>query len=219
VGEQQSALGALGGIKTPEAVAALGRLLDGLAAGTTAPAIQLDLLEAVQTSGAAPLAARLEQIGVGRALENLAKVFPAALINGGNANRGRQVVTQHPAAQCTRCHVVGAGVSTVGPSLNGIGTRLSREELLQSLIDPSAKIAPGFGQVTVTLMNGQKVEGTLRAETATTLSIEDPTSGLREIAKSDVASGSNAVSAMPPMGLLLKPREIRDVVEAMAQQR
>lgn len=219
VGEQQSALGALGGISSPEASAALTRMLDGVSAGTVAAAVQLDVLEAARATKSEPLQARLDKLGVGRSLENLAKVFPAALTNGGNVARGRQVVLQHPAAQCTRCHIVGQGASTVGPSLNGVGARLSREELLQSLIDPSAKIAPGFGQVSVTLRNGQKFEGVLREENETTMSIEDPTRGMQRINKADVATSSNAVSAMPPMGLLLQPREIRDVIEAMAQQR
>jgi quinoprotein glucose dehydrogenase len=38
----------------------------------------------------------------------------------------------------------------------------------------------------------------------------------RRIAKSEIASRTNPVSAMPPMGLLLKPSEIRDLVEFLS---
>jgi hypothetical protein len=39
------------------------------------------------------------------------------------------------------------------------------------------------------------------------------------VAKTDVATRTNAPSAMPPMNLLLTPREIRDVVEFLSSLR
>jgi len=35
----------------------------------------------------------------------------------------------------------------------------------------------------------------------------------RRIAKTEIAQRTNPVSAMPPFGLILKPRDIRDLVE------
>jgi putative heme-binding domain-containing protein len=133
--------------------------------------------------------------------------------------RGRQVVVQHPAAQCTRCHAVAGSTADVGPSLSGVGSRLNRQQLLESLIAPSARLAPGFGQVSVTLKNGQKVEGTLREESATAIAIEDTSKTLHRIQAADIATRTNGVSAMPPMNLLMTPREIRDVVEFLATQK
>jgi mono/diheme cytochrome c family protein len=80
---------------------------------------------------------------------------------------------QHPAAQCTRCHGIGENESIVGPDLDGVGERLSRSELLESLLDPGAAITAGFGNAA-------------------------------------------DASAMPPMGALLTTREIRDIVEFLA---
>ena len=107
----------------------------------------------------------------------------------------------------------------IDPNLAGVGSRLSRQQLLESLIDPSARLAPGFGQVSITLKNGQKLEGTLREETATAIAVEDPSRGLQRVNVSDIASRTNGISAMPNMGLLLTPREIRDVVEFLAGQK
>jgi hypothetical protein len=39
----------------------------------------------------------------------------------------------------------------------------------------------------------------------------------QRIAKTDIASRTNPVSAMPPMGSLLKPTEIRDLVEFLSR--
>jgi hypothetical protein len=73
--------------------------------------------------------------------------------------------------------------------------------------------------VSVTTRGGQKYEGVLRAESATEIVVEDATRGTQKIAVADIAARENGVSAMPPMGLLLSPREIRDVVEALANQK
>ena len=216
--ESQGALGALGAIKAPAAVAVLNGLADRLAAGSVDTALQLDVFDAMRSSAAPALLGRLDQLKVGRSLEQLAAVMPGALRSGGDAARGRQVVTQHPAAQCTRCHTVAGSTATVGPDLTGIGKRLGRDELLASLLTPSARVAPGFGQVTVTLRNGRKIEGVLKEESPAVLTLEVAAGGLERVNVSEIATRSNAVSAMPPMGALLTPREIRDVVEFLAGQ-
>jgi putative membrane-bound dehydrogenase-like protein len=212
-GEQQSALAALGQLQSPAAVDRLGRLLDRLTARTLTAEIQLDVMDAARASGAEPLLARLDQIGVGRTLDRAAATLPAALMNGGNAGRGRQVALQHEAAQCVRCHTIGKQVSTIGPPLDGIAGRLDRQELLQALVEPSARLAPGFGSVALTLGNGQRLEGVLHEETGTTLTMEDGANVRHRIEKSLILSRTNLPSAMPPMGAILTAAELRDVVE------
>ena len=217
-GEQQAALGAIGDVGGAEAVAGLGRLADELSAGSLPPAIQLDLLEAMRATKAEPLLARLDRLGVGRDLSTVGTAFPAALANGGNRVRGRQLALQHPSAQCSRCHTIGNARSDVGPALAGVGARLDRRQLLESLLDPGARLAPGFGQVVVTLADGRKIEGVLREETPTGLVVDDAAQGTLTIAAADVATRTNLPSAMPPMGTLLTAAEVRDIVEFLAGQ-
>jgi len=216
IAEQQSAVRALASVAGTEALQALGRLADGLPGGAVAPALQLDLLEAMQATKAPSLQQRLDQLKVGRDLANLATTFPDALAVGGSSLRGRVTAVQHPAAQCVRCHTLGDSKADVGPNLTGIGARMTRQQLLESLITPSARIAPGFGQISVTLKSGLKIEGTLREESPTTIVVQDATRGLQRIDVSDIAARTNGASAMPPMNVLLTPREIRDVVEFLA---
>ena len=210
--EQQSALRALGDVPGNASVEALGRLGDDLAGGRLDPAVQLDLLEAMRATKAEVLLQRLDQLKVGRDLANLGAVMPAALATGGSQVRGRQLALQHETAQCTRCHSVGPNKVDVGPSLVGVASRLTREQLLESLIDPGARLAPGFGTVSLTLKSGQKVQGMLREETDTVIAVEDSTRGLQRVPLSDVAARVNGASAMPDMELLLNPSQIRDLV-------
>ena len=107
--------------------------------------------------------------------------------------------------------------TNVGPPLAKIGATLSRDQLVESLLEPSARIAPGFGTVSLTLRKGDKVVGTLRDETPTHVVLLEGTPPVeRRIAKADIAERSNPVSPMPPYGLILKPREIRDIVEFLS---
>jgi putative heme-binding domain-containing protein len=78
---------------------------------------------------------------------------------------------------------------------------LTREQLLEALINPSARIAPGYGMVTLKMKNGNTVSGILKDESADTL-----------LQVSDIAQRTNAASSMPPMRSLLTKKEIRDIV-------
>ena len=215
--EKQGALEVLGTLKTAESRRQLGTYLDELNAGKLPVEVQIDLVDAVQTDGFEPLAKRLEAYQKARKADSLMAAFREALMTGGDARRGQQVVIQNPAAQCLRCHAIGGDGAEVGPNLTKIAATLTRDQLLESLIEPNKRIAPGFGTVGITLRNGQRVDGTLREENdkEVVLMVGDPPVE-RRIPKSEIAERTNPVSAMPPFGAILKPREIRDLVEVLS---
>ena len=126
----------------------------------------------------------------------------------------------NPTAQCARCHTIGTGgAGTVGPPLGGIGDLLSREQLLEALIEPSARLAPGFGSVRITLKDNQVVTGILMEESATELILRTSDAEPLEIPVSRISKRENLVSSMPPMRTLLSKRDIRDVIEFLANQK
>ena len=45
-----------------------------------------------------------------------------------------------------RCHKIGDRGGIAGPSLDGIADRMTQEQLLESLINPNANVADGFGE-------------------------------------------------------------------------
>ncbi len=56
---------------------------------------------------------------------------------GGNAQLGRRYFLTSSQAECVRCHSVGGQGGEVGPNLSNIGNVLSREQILQALVEPS----------------------------------------------------------------------------------
>jgi quinoprotein glucose dehydrogenase len=220
VPDQQAGFEVLGTMKSGEAQKALGAFFDELVAGKMAPAVQLDLVDAMQTTGSEALQARLEAYQKSRSADSLVAAFREAILAGGSPRRGRELFVEHPAAACTRCHTVRNAGSDVGPNLTGVGARLTREQILQSLVEPNAVIAPGFGTVNITLRNGQKIDGTLRQENDTHVVVATGSPQVEQrIAKADIAERTNPVSAMPPVVALVKPRELRDLVAYLATLR
>jgi putative heme-binding domain-containing protein len=87
---------------------------------------------------------------------------------------------------------------------------------LEALISPSARLAPGYGVVTVTLKNGKTVSGVLLAESGKSITIKGG-SGANEVIPNDqIAKRINAQSSMPDMKAILTKKEIRDMVSFLS---
>jgi putative heme-binding domain-containing protein len=98
------------------------------------------------------------------------------------------------------------GGGNAGPRLNGVARRITRPQILEALISPSARLAPGYGVVTVTTKNGKTLSGMLLAESNSSLTLKSG-SGLNEvIPKDQIAKRVNAQSSMPDMKAILSKR-------------
>lgn len=215
IDEQQSALEILGKIDSESAHSVLQSHLNQLVNGELEPEVRLDLIKAVESSGSEELNSQLDKYQASKDSENLVDVYSEAMW-GGDADRGRDIFYRHEAAQCSRCHAIGDWGGSVGPNLSHVGDKLSREKLLESLVDPGADIAPGYGMVTVTLEEGQKIQGTVEDETEVALAIHTGNGEEVTVQKSEVTERINPPSAMPPMGGVLTSSELRDLVEFMS---
>jgi quinoprotein glucose dehydrogenase len=141
-----------------------------------------------------------------------------ASLHGGDRALGEKVLNEHLAAQCIACHRIGKEGSEVGPPLAGIGNK-GREYILESLVDPQAKITPGYGMMSVITKGGSSVSGILKEETADSLALILPDKSETTVKISEIKSRTVPLSVMPPMVGILSPREMRDLVEYLSTLR
>ena len=213
--EKQAALLTLGSLPVDHSQKVFDQLLSKMDKGNLSPEIYLELAEAIDSTRSPQLIARYKDISSTLSPEALAVSYEGTLY-GGNAENGRRIFFRHQTAQCVRCHAYDDLGGNAGPRLNGIAGKLTRQQLLEALIDPSARLAPGFGVVTVDLKNGKSIGGVLQGEKETGLVLkvgDQPDTLLR---KEDIAKQSYAASSMPNMQYLLTKREIRDVISFLS---
>ncbi|GAB3794037.1 c-type cytochrome [Spirosoma humi] len=213
--EKQAALLTLGKLPVANSQKVFDPLLAKLSAGTLSPELQLELEEAIESSHSPQLTARYKAITAKLSPDALAASYKGSLL-GGEPDLGRRIFFRHQTAQCIRCHSYDDLGGNAGPRLNGVASRLTREQLLEALINPSARLAPGFGTVNLTLKNGKTVSGILQGETNTEVMVKVGDQPDTAVRKDQIAKRVNSPSSMPEMKYLLTKREIRDVVSFLS---
>ena len=215
VEEKQQALTTLGTLPADKTAPAFDRLLSRMEKKQLPVEINIELDEAITSSGSTELANRMKEINRAAGPDSLMAMFAGAL-SGGDRDRGARIFYSHQTAQCVRCHALGDYGGNAGPALNGIAGKLKKEQLLQSLIMPSIRLAPGYGTVSMDLKKGKKIGGILQFEDAQTIRLKIGDKPDTVIRKSDVSKINYAQSSMPPMNLLLTKKEIRDVMSFLS---
>lgn len=135
---------------------------------------------------------------------------------GGNVMRGEKVFRNQGA--CLQCHKIGGDGGIQGPPLTKIGERLTPDKLVESLVNPNAVIAEGYGLAAVTLADGSLVMGRIAKQTKKELTVIAPDGKASMIPRAKVATIAPPVSAMPPMGLSLPPSDLRDLIAYLASR-
>ncbi len=74
----------------------------------------------------------------------------------GSIEAGKQLFAEQA---CSACHGVTGGEELLGPNLNGVASRLSRENILEDIQYPSKIIKPSMGAMRITKKDGQVLLG------------------------------------------------------------
>ncbi len=148
------------------------------------------------------------------------EILANPLLTGGNAERGRKLFFEKPEANCAKCHRVGQTGGDLGPALDGIGSRETRQALLDSMLKPNARIIEGYDSVVLLLTNKTGVSGILKRETDLQLHILTPEDGLLSIDKSSIEIRQRGLSPMPEgLDQVLSAQDLSDLVEYLASLR
>jgi putative heme-binding domain-containing protein len=113
----------------------------------------------------------------------------------GNADHGRDVFFRAGVSSCGSCHRVQGQGQWIGPDLSTIGIKYGRDELLRSILNPSAAIGFSFRSLIVALDDGRVITGLpiedapdrMVLKTATGERITIPTASIEARRNSDVS--------------------------------
>ncbi len=212
--EKQAAIMTLGGLPLENSEKVFNRLLDEMEQGKLDPTVYLELSDAIDSTRSETLKVRYTAITQQLSGDELNADYYNTLY-GGNPRQGQAIFMRNQQAQCMRCHAYDGRGGNAGPALDGIGRLLSRTQLLEAMIDPGKRIAPGYGVVILELDDGETVSGIYQGEDSRGIRMRR--GGADEsIAHSRIRSKTLSPSSMTDMKGVLSPREIRDVVSFLA---
>lgn len=214
--EQQRAVALLAACRCDAADAVLKQWLARLASGEAPPQIELELREAAEV--------RKLPIADGSAAAPASAADPLAdyrqCLVGGDEERGRKIFRERGDLACSRCHILEPELTSVGPNLSQIGAAKPRDYLLEAVVDPNKAIATGFEMTVLVTDDGLTVSGIVKAENDDTVQLAKPDGTIATIDKKMIEERLPGLSAMPTdLGKTLSKRDLRDLVEFLAQQR
>jgi uncharacterized repeat protein (TIGR03806 family) len=131
---------------------------------------------------------------------------------GRSADRGRQVFRN---IGCAECHRFQGEGGTVGPELDGLAGRLSRGEILESIIEPSKAVADAYAGAFIATADGRLHSGRVEREDDQVIVLR-PTSpaGVVTIPKAEIVQRRRTAESNMPAGMLnvLREEQILDLM-------
>ncbi len=126
----------------------------------------------------------------------------------GDAGRGKQAFEKH----CAECHLPRRAGARVGPDLSGVNNK-TREELLASILNPSAAIEPRYVNYIVTTKDGRLYDGILLNETPSAITLRNGVEDATILRANIGEIRASAVSLMPEeLEKSMSKQELADVI-------
>jgi putative heme-binding domain-containing protein len=121
----------------------------------------------------------------------------AILALQGDSARGKALFWSK-IVNCGSCHKVGDQGIPIGPDLSAIGKLRTREELLESILEPSRRVDPKFASYTVNTGDGRSISGLL-------LKRDEHAVVLRDAQNQEIALKATNVEDLRPSRTSLMP--------------
>ena len=212
VTERQSAWDTLADIDTPQATQAIAEGLQQYIAGKLPADVWMNVIEASEGRvNAAALAAREAFEKSEGEKDPLAPYRDC--IAGGDVKNGEKIFMTRTELSCVRCHKVGSKGGEVGPKLTEIAKTKDSRYLLESIVNPDAKIAENFETVVILTDEDEVVTGIVKQETPTKITLMTADGKSVEIAVESIVQRKKGKSSMPAdLIKLMTRRQLRDLV-------
>jgi putative heme-binding domain-containing protein len=134
-----------------------------------------------------------------------------ALDSKGDAKKGESLFKAH---SCVACHTTADGQTPKGPHLMEIGKRYKADELIESILKPSAKLAQGYETYRFVMTDERVFQGFIVSERADATVIRESTGVQRELKREEIATKTmQKLSAMPEgLAASLTPDQLGDLL-------
>ena len=137
-----------------------------------------------------------------------------AALGQADAGRGWQIFFGKQGLQCATCHQVNGAGKNFGPELNGIGSRDNAATILQSILQPNARLVEGYRTHIVEMKDGKTYAGMALEESGLTFKLGLAAGQSVTLDKNQIATRTSAnTSPMPNnFGVLINAQQLADLV-------
>ena len=137
-----------------------------------------------------------------------------ALKAEGDPMKGQALFADLRGLACAKCHKVAGAGGSVGPELSGVGAKYKPEDLVESVLYPSAKIFSGYEPIVVATADGRVLTGIVKSDDDRALVIQDAEDQSVSIPKSEVEERRFADVSLMPNGLAegMSKEEFADLI-------
>ena len=138
-----------------------------------------------------------------------------AMNRDGDPARGRELFFNESKVACAKCHSIDGTASKAGPDLFSVGDKFPRRDIINSILEPSAEIAIGYGATIVETKSGNDFIGVVKQASETHLELMTAEGQTARIASGDILQQrGSAVSLMPEsLHAGLSHEEFADLVQ------
>jgi putative heme-binding domain-containing protein len=121
------------------------------------------------------------------------------LVPSSNPENGHALF-HHAKTACVNCHVAVLVGGNIGPSLRGLGQRRSEQDILESILFPSASLVQSYEAWIVTTYDGSILQGVMLRDTPDAIELGNA-SGTHLIARENVEAMKRSEVSIMPNGL------------------
>lgn len=139
----------------------------------------------------------------------------------GDAKAGAAVFRDTKGPNCISCHQLGEEGRMVGPPLTTVATKLSREQLFESILTPSAGILMSYESWIVQTKDGEIKTGIKVEDTDDHITLKDTNGEFIDIPVGKIEQKKQSRLSMMPENLIgtLTIQDLVDLVEFLSRQK